>query len=268
MALKTFKPQTPSNRYKEWNSFDEITKDSPEKSLTVALRRSGGRNNTGRITCRHIGGGHDKRYRLIDFKRLRRNEAAKVIGIEYDPNRSARIALVEYKDGERAYILAPAQLQLGSSVMAGENAAPEVGNALPLAKIPLGMSIHNIELVPGRGGVAARQKCRSMARVGRAQRWPGGCRGGHSDGRRRTDVGARCHCCNALAFSMGIADGVSGVRRAVREEMRQGADQIKIMMSGGVASLQPGDDAAALIARADAALYQAKQTGRDRVVRA
>ncbi len=156
MALKTFKPQTPSNRYKEWNSFDEITKDSPEKSLTVALRRSGGRNNTGRITCRHIGGGHDKRYRLIDFKRLRRNEAAKVIGIEYDPNRSARIALVEYKDGERAYILAPAQLQLGSSVMAGENAAPEVGNALPLAKIPLGMSIHNIELVPGRGGVAAR----------------------------------------------------------------------------------------------------------------
>jgi large subunit ribosomal protein L2 len=156
MALKTFKPQTPSNRYKEWNSFDEITKDTPEKSLTVALRRSGGRNNTGRITCRHIGGGHDKRYRLIDFKRLRRNEGAKVIGIEYDPNRSARIALVEYKDGERAYILAPAQLQLGSSVMAGENAAPEVGNALPLAKIPLGMSIHNIELVPGRGGVAAR----------------------------------------------------------------------------------------------------------------
>ena len=156
MALKTFKPQTPSNRYKEWNSFDEITKDTPEKSLTVALRRSGGRNNTGRITCRHIGGGHDKRYRLIDFKRLRRNEAAKVIGIEYDPNRSARIALVEYKDGERSYILDPAQLQVGASVMAGENAAPEVGNALPLAKIPLGMSIHNIELVPGRGGVAAR----------------------------------------------------------------------------------------------------------------
>jgi large subunit ribosomal protein L2 len=156
MALKTFKPQTPSNRYKEWNSFDEITKDTPEKSLTVALRRSGGRNNTGRITCRHIGGGHDKRYRLIDFKRLRRNEAAKVIGIEYDPNRSARIELVEYKDGERSYILAPAQLQVGASVMAGENAAPEVGNALPLAKIPLGMSIHNIELVPGRGGVAAR----------------------------------------------------------------------------------------------------------------
>ncbi|MFM7604752.1 MAG: 50S ribosomal protein L2 [Prosthecobacter sp.] len=156
MALKTFKPQTPSNRYKEWNSFDEITKDTPEKSLTVALRRSGGRNNTGRITCRHIGGGHDKRYRLIDFKRLRRNEAAKVIGIEYDPNRSARIALVEYKDGERSYILAPAQLQIGASVMAGENAAPDVGNALPLAKIPLGMSIHNIELVPGRGGVAAR----------------------------------------------------------------------------------------------------------------
>jgi large subunit ribosomal protein L2 len=156
MALKTFKPTTPTNRYKEWNSFDEITKHSPEKSLTVALRRPGGRNNTGRITCRHIGGGHDKRYRLIDFKRVRRDEAAKVVGIEYDPNRSARIALVEYKDGQRAYILAPNQLSVGASVMAGEKAAPEVGNALPLSKIPLGTFIHNIELTPGRGGVVAR----------------------------------------------------------------------------------------------------------------
>lgn len=156
MALKTFKPTTPTNRYKEWNSFDEITKHSPEKSLTTALRRSGGRNNTGRITCRHIGGGHDKRYRLIDFKRLRRDDAAKVVGIEYDPNRSARIALVEYKDGQRAYILAPNNLGVGASVMAGEKAAPEVGNALPLSKIPLGTFIHNIELTPGRGGVVAR----------------------------------------------------------------------------------------------------------------
>lgn len=156
MALKTFKPTTPTNRYKEWNSFDEITKHSPEKSLTVALRRSGGRNNTGRITCRHIGGGHDKRYRLIDFKRLRRDEAAKVVGIEYDPNRSARIALVEYKDGQRAYILAPNNLNVGASVTAGEKAAPEVGNALPLSKIPLGTFIHNIELTAGRGGVVAR----------------------------------------------------------------------------------------------------------------
>jgi large subunit ribosomal protein L2 len=156
MALKTFKPTTPTNRYKEWNSFEEITKHSPEKSLTVALRKSGGRNNTGRITCRHIGGGHDKRYRLIDFKRSRRDEAAKVVGIEYDPNRSARIALVEYKDGQRAYILAPNALAVGALVMAGEKAAPEVGNALPLSKIPLGTSIHNIELSPGKGGVVAR----------------------------------------------------------------------------------------------------------------
>lgn len=156
MALKTFKPNTPSNRYKEWNSFDEITKDSPQRSLTVALRKSGGRNNTGRITCRHIGGGHERRYRLIDFKRSRRDEAAKVIAIEYDPNRSARIALIEYKDGQRSYILAPNALAVGASVTAGEKAAPEVGNALPLSKIPLGTTIHNVELVAGRGGVAAR----------------------------------------------------------------------------------------------------------------
>lgn len=156
MALKTFKPNTPSNRYKQWNSFDEITKHEPEKSLTVALRKSGGRNNTGRITMRHIGGGAQQRYRLIDFKRTRHDEPAKVVGIEYDPNRSARIALVQYNDGEKCYILAPNNLQVGASVMAGEKAAPEVGNSLPLRKIPLGTSIHNIELVKGRGGVAAR----------------------------------------------------------------------------------------------------------------
>jgi large subunit ribosomal protein L2 len=156
MALKTFKPNTPSNRYKQWNSFDEITKHEPEKSLTVALRKSGGRNNTGRITMRHIGGGAQQRYRLIDFKRTRHDEPAKVVGIEYDPNRSARIALVQYNDGEKAYILAPNNLQVGASVMAGEKAAPDVGNSLPLRKIPLGTSIHNIELVKGRGGVAAR----------------------------------------------------------------------------------------------------------------
>jgi len=156
MALKTFKPNTPSNRYKEWNSFEEITKDKPERALTVALRKSGGRNNTGRITCRHIGGGAVRRYRLIDFKRERRDDVAKVIAIEYDPNRSARIALIEYKDGQRSYILAPAALGVGASVTAGEKAAPDVGNALPLRKIPLGTSIHNVELVLGQGGVAAR----------------------------------------------------------------------------------------------------------------
>ena len=156
MALKTFKPNTPSNRYKQWNSFEEITKHEPQKSLTVALRKSGGRNNTGRITMRHIGGGAQRRYRLIDFKRTRHDEAAKVIGIEYDPNRSARIALVEYLDGEKAYILAPNNLAVGALVTAGEKAAPELGNALPLSKIPLGTSIHNIELSPGKGGVVAR----------------------------------------------------------------------------------------------------------------
>jgi large subunit ribosomal protein L2 len=156
MALKTFKPNTPSNRYKQWSTFDEVTKDTPEKALTVALRRSGGRNNTGRITCRHMGGGHDRRYRLIDFKRQRHDEAAKVVAIEYDPNRSARIALIEYKDGQRSYILAPNNLNVGASVMAGEKAAPELGNALPLRKIPLGTAIHNIEIRKGRGGQVAR----------------------------------------------------------------------------------------------------------------
>jgi len=156
MALKTFKPNTPSNRYKEWNSFEEITKDRPERALTVALRKSGGRNNTGRITCRHIGGGAVRRYRLIDFKRERREESAKVVAIEYDPNRSARIALIEYADKQRSYILAPNNLKIGDSVIAGEKAAPDVGNALPLRKIPLGTSIHNVELVRGQGGVAAR----------------------------------------------------------------------------------------------------------------
>ena len=156
MALKTFKPNTPSNRYKEWNSFEEITKDKPDRALTVALRKSGGRNNTGRITCRHIGGGAVRRYRLIDFKRERRDETAKVVAIEYDPNRSARIALIEYADKQRSYILAPNGLKVGDSVISGEKATPDVGNALPLRKIPLGTTIHNVELVRGQGGVAAR----------------------------------------------------------------------------------------------------------------
>jgi large subunit ribosomal protein L2 len=156
MALKTFNPTTPSNRYKQWNSFEEITKKKPEKSLTVALRKSGGRNNTGRITCRHIGGGHKQRYRLVDFHRARHDSPAKVIAIEYDPNRSARIALIQYTDGQKSYILAPAGLLVGASVASGPTAAPDLGNALPLSAIPLGTNIHNIELTPGRGGVAAR----------------------------------------------------------------------------------------------------------------
>ena len=156
MALKTFKPTTPSNRYKQLPSFEEITKHKPERSLTTALRKSGGRNNSGKITCRHIGGGHKRRYRIIDFKRTRRADPATVVGIEYDPNRSARIALIQYKDGTKAYILAPVNLAVGATVIAGPGVAPDLGNALPLSEIPLGTSIHNIELVPGRGGVAAR----------------------------------------------------------------------------------------------------------------
>lgn len=156
MALTTYKPNTPSNRYKQWPGFEEITKSTPEPNLTVALRKSGGRNNTGRITCRHIGGGHKRRYRLIDFKRSRRDDAATVVGIEYDPNRSARIALIQFADGQKSYILAPAKLEVGAKVIAGEKAAPEVGNALPLSKIPLGTQIHNIEITPNKGGQIAR----------------------------------------------------------------------------------------------------------------
>jgi large subunit ribosomal protein L2 len=156
MALKTFKPNTPSNRFKQLPAFEEITKHTPERSLTEALRKSGGRNNTGRITCRHIGGGHKRRYRLIDFKRSRRDEAANVVGIEYDPNRSARIALIQFPDGQKSYILAPANLEVGAKVTAGEKAAPELGNALPLRNIPLGTQIHNIELNPAQGGKLVR----------------------------------------------------------------------------------------------------------------
>lgn len=155
MPLKTFKPVTPSNRYKEHPSFEEITTDKPEKSLLRPKKRSGGRNNTGRITCRHIGGGHKRKYRLVDFKRTK-TEAAEVKTIEYDPNRTCRIALIEYTDGTKSYILAPVGLEVGTTVQAGEGAAPKVGNAMPLKSIPLGTAIHNIELRPGCGGKVAR----------------------------------------------------------------------------------------------------------------
>lgn len=167
MPLKSYKPVTPSNRYKMWSDFGEITKKEPEKSLVEPLKRSGGRNNRGRITCRHIGGGHKRKYRLIDFKRKRHGDVAKVTAIEYDPNRSARIALIEYKDGQKSYILAPAGLEVGAKVTAGEKAAPEVGNALPLKEIPLGSSIHNVELQPGRGGQVARSAGQSATLTNR-----------------------------------------------------------------------------------------------------
>ena len=156
MALKTFRPLTPAARFKILPDFAEVTKSKPEKSLTEPIKRTGGRNNQGRITMRHIGGGHKRRYRLIDFKRLRRDDIADVVAIEYDPNRTARIALLQYPDGEKSYILCPVGLQVGTKVSAGEKAEPNVGNALPLKSIPLGTPIHNIEFIPGRGGQIVR----------------------------------------------------------------------------------------------------------------
>jgi len=156
MALKNFKPLTPTQRFKQTAAYSEITKDQPEKSLVEALKRTGGRNNNGRLTSRHIGGGHKRKYRIIDFKRRVRDVEARVEAIEYDPNRSARIALLRYSDGVKSYILAPNGLEVGAKVIAGENVAPEVGNALPLKAIPLGTVIHNVEIIPGRGGQVAR----------------------------------------------------------------------------------------------------------------
>lgn len=156
MALKSFRPLTPVLRFKSLPAFEEITKSKPHKSLLEVKKRSGGRNNNGRLTSRHIGGGHKQKYRKVDFKRRKHGVAAEVVAIEYDPNRSARIALIRYADGEMSYILAPDGLAVGAKVMAGPSAPPDLGNSLPLSTIPLGSSIHNIELAPGRGGQVAR----------------------------------------------------------------------------------------------------------------
>lgn len=156
MSLKSFKPTTPSNRYKVLPSFDEITKSKPEKSLLKPLSKSGGRNNNGRITTRHIGGGHKRHYRMVDFLRAKRDVPATVLAIEYDPNRTCRIALIQYKDGEKSYILAPVGLAVGTTIESGLKVAPKVGNAMPLANVPLGTAIHNIEVRPGTGGKVAR----------------------------------------------------------------------------------------------------------------
>src|SRR6195256_6325285 len=156
MALKNFRPLTPVLRFKQLPAFTELTKWKPEKSLVEVKKRSGGRNNRGRMTARHIGGGHKQKYRKVDFKRRKRDVAAEVVAIEYDPNRSARIALIKYTDGELSYILAPDGLRVGAKVAAGDDVAPDLGNALPLRAIPLGTNIHNIELTPGRGGQVAR----------------------------------------------------------------------------------------------------------------
>lgn len=156
MALKTFRPLTPSARFKALPDFAEITKDKPEKALVECLKKSGGRNNNGRMTMRHRGGGHKRRYRIIDFKRDKHNVVAEVIAIEYDPNRTARLALLQYPDGEKAYIIAPDGLLVGAKITAGPTAEPVVGNALPLKVIPVGTTIHNVELVHGRGAQMVR----------------------------------------------------------------------------------------------------------------
>ncbi len=156
MALKKLKPMTPGTRHRLAPSFDDITSTTPEKSLLTTLKKSGGRNNSGRTTMRYIGGGHKQKSREIDFKRNKVGIPASVKSIEYDPTRSARVALLHYADGLKTYIIAPEGLNVGQQVISGADVAPEVGNALPLSKIPLGTIVHNVEMKPGKGGAIAR----------------------------------------------------------------------------------------------------------------
>lgn len=156
MPVKTFRPLTPSLRYKTIADFSDITKTTPEKSLVVIRKKTGGRNMYGRVTARGIGGGHKQKLRIVDFMRKKHGVEATVSAIEYDPGRSARLALLEYKDGEKAYMLAPVGIVVGQKVMSGPAAAPEIGNALPLKAIPVGIAIHNLELVPGKGAQMVR----------------------------------------------------------------------------------------------------------------
>jgi len=156
MAVRKLKPVTPGQRHKIIGAFDSITSSVPEKSLLRPIKKTGGRNNTGKMTMRYIGGGHKRKYRVIDFKRNKDGVPATVESIQYDPNRSSRIALLVYADGEKRYILAPNGLQVGQQVLSGSSIAPEIGNSLPLGEIPLGTIVHNIELYPGKGGAMAR----------------------------------------------------------------------------------------------------------------
>jgi large subunit ribosomal protein L2 len=165
MPVRKFKPTSPGRRWMTVSTFEEVTKSEPEKSLTEKVTKTGGRNKHGRITTRHRGGGHKRRFRVIDFKRTKDGVPAKVAAIEYDPNRSARIALLHYADGAKSYILAPAGLRVGSSVESGPDADIKPGNALPLRRIPTGTLIHNVELKPGRGGQMARSAGSSVQLV-------------------------------------------------------------------------------------------------------
>ena len=165
MALKKYKPTSPGRRFMSVSTFEEVTNTEPEKSLTEPLKKRGGRNNQGRITTRHQGGGHKRRYRIIDFKRVKDGVPAKVAAIEYDPNRSARIALLHYADGAKAYIIAPARLRVGATVESGPTADIKPGNALPLLNIPTGTMVHNVELKPGQGAKMARSAGASVQLV-------------------------------------------------------------------------------------------------------
>jgi len=165
MPVRRYKPTSPGRRFMTVSTFEEVTKSKPEKALTEKLTKKGGRNNNGRITTRHQGGGHKRRYRVIDFKRRKDGVPAKVAAIEYDPNRSARIALLHYVDGAKAYILAPARIQVGAMVESGPTADIKPGNALPLENIPTGTMVHNVELKPGQGGKMARSAGASVQLV-------------------------------------------------------------------------------------------------------
>ncbi|HXG10260.1 MAG TPA: 50S ribosomal protein L2, partial [Gemmataceae bacterium] len=174
MGIRQYKPTTPGRRQGSVSDFADLTygkKNRPEKSLLRPYKKKGGRNNQGIICTRFRGGGHKRMYRIIDFKRRKDNIWATVLSIEYDPNRSPRIALVEYEDGERRYILAPEGLKAGDRIVSGEDAEPRVGNCLPLRKIPLGMAIHNLELQPGRGGQLCRAAGTSATLTAREGRW-------------------------------------------------------------------------------------------------
>src|SRR5216683_6849955 len=156
MAIRSYNPTSPGRRFQTVSTFEEITSTTPERSLLGTIRKTGGRNNNGRVTSRHRGGGHKRRFRIIDFKRIKDGIPAKVAAIEYDPNRSANIALLHYADGAKSYILAPAQLRVGATVESGPDADIKVGNALPLENIPTGTLVHNVELKPGQGAKMAR----------------------------------------------------------------------------------------------------------------
>jgi large subunit ribosomal protein L2 len=167
MALKKFKPVTPGTRFRVGNTFAEVTTDNPEKSLLAPQKSTGGRNNSGKMTVRNIGGGHKRRYRLIDFKRDKEGIPGKVKTIEYDPNRSAYICLINYVDGEKRYIIAPNKIKVGDTIVSGRGVAPNIGNAMYLDEIPLGADIHAIELTPGKGAALARSAGTSATLVGR-----------------------------------------------------------------------------------------------------